>query len=642
MRRLLDVRDHAGHGRRRSALLAHVASCAALVLLAGGPATTDAAEDPPRTPSLKTIAVPEPPELADFVRDRSAAIALGKALFWDMQIGSDGVQACASCHFHAGADSRSRNQLSPGLRRVHADGTADPDTTFAPPLAVDRQLVPEDFPLSPGSNDVVGSQGLPLLDFAGLAADGSELLVVLPDRDGFRVDGLNVRRVTSRNAPTVINAVFNDRNFWDGRAASTFNGVNGLGDADPGARVYRADDPRRPVPVAVRLEHASLASQALLPPLSDVEMSGQGRTFGDVAARLVRGTRDAERRVRKLRPLAKQLVAPDDSVLGRLSAWPRPGLRVKRYEQLIRDAFEPRWWRSPKLIRVAPDGTTDVVDRRDGRPETVESTLLQHNFALFFGIAIQLYEATLVADDSPWDRFMDGDAGAVEALAIEGADVFRSQARGRCINCHEGAELTGASVRRVAESPTRIREGQALDRGFNNIGVRPTTEDPGVGGRDALGRWLSTVRRLDPPPAEPIAVDGAFKVPGLRNVELTAPYFHNGGLLTLRQVLELYSRGGDVRPQHALDGVLEIAPLNVLGSDARELDALEAFLRALTDERVRLRQAPFDHPQLFVPDGHADDALGLRDDGRGVAVDRLREIPAVGRSGGPPLPGFLE
>ena len=65
-------------------------------------------------------------------------------------------------------------------------------------------------------------------------------------------------------------------------------------------------------------------------------------------------------------------------------------------------------------------------------------------------------------------------------------------------------------------------------------------------------------------------------------------------------------------------------------------------VRALTDERVRLRQAPFDHPQLFVPDGHADDALGLRDDGRGVAVDRLREIPAVGRSGGPPLPGFLE
>ena len=45
------------------------------------------------------------------------ARALGKALFWDMQVGSDGIQACASCHFRAGADPRSRNQLSPGLRR---------------------------------------------------------------------------------------------------------------------------------------------------------------------------------------------------------------------------------------------------------------------------------------------------------------------------------------------------------------------------------------------------------------------------------------------------------------------------------------------------------------------------------------------
>ena len=45
-------------------------------------------------------------------------IALGKALFWDMQVGSDGVQACASCHFRAGADPRSKNQVSPGLKHV--------------------------------------------------------------------------------------------------------------------------------------------------------------------------------------------------------------------------------------------------------------------------------------------------------------------------------------------------------------------------------------------------------------------------------------------------------------------------------------------------------------------------------------------
>src|SRR3989449_5324327 len=59
--------------------------------------------------SLKSIPVPEPRNLARYIKDRNAAIALGKALFWDMAVGSDG-QACASCHFHAGADSRSKKR----------------------------------------------------------------------------------------------------------------------------------------------------------------------------------------------------------------------------------------------------------------------------------------------------------------------------------------------------------------------------------------------------------------------------------------------------------------------------------------------------------------------------------------------------
>ena len=68
--------------------------------------------------SLKTLKVPEPPNLADFVKNRAAAITLGKALFWDQQVGSGGVQACATCHFHAGADHRTKNTMNPGF-----DGT---------------------------------------------------------------------------------------------------------------------------------------------------------------------------------------------------------------------------------------------------------------------------------------------------------------------------------------------------------------------------------------------------------------------------------------------------------------------------------------------------------------------------------------
>ena len=53
-----------------------------------------------------------PAELRPLI-GRPAAEILGKALFWDMQVGSDGVQACGSCHFHAGVDNRTRGQLNP-------------------------------------------------------------------------------------------------------------------------------------------------------------------------------------------------------------------------------------------------------------------------------------------------------------------------------------------------------------------------------------------------------------------------------------------------------------------------------------------------------------------------------------------------
>ncbi len=63
---------------------------------------------------LNTIPVPLPADLDLYIKDRAAAIRLGKALFWDMQVGSDGVTACASCHYQAGADGRDKNQRAQG------------------------------------------------------------------------------------------------------------------------------------------------------------------------------------------------------------------------------------------------------------------------------------------------------------------------------------------------------------------------------------------------------------------------------------------------------------------------------------------------------------------------------------------------
>src|SRR3954469_24323194 len=87
-------------------------------------------------------------------------------------------------------------------------------------------------------------------------------------------------------------------------------------------------------------------------------------------------------------------------------------------------------------------------------------------------------------------------------------------------------------------------------------------------------------------PGDRTAVDGAFKTPGLRDVELTAPYFHNGGQLTLRQVVDFYNRGGDRRGPNGNDTTgLGANPSNldpdiqVLGLSLAERADLVAFLK---------------------------------------------------------------
>ena len=193
--------------------------CAAVAtaIIAGG--TAAFGQDPALPQALRTVAVPEPSQLATIVADKRLAIVLGKALFWDMQVGSDNIQACASCHFHAGADSRAKNQLSPGLRRVHPDLTPDPDTTFA--TGANFTLSEDDFPLTIlnnpqdrasgvafESNDVVSSQGIFFSIFADISGTPEDEQTSEPDPDGFQVDGVNVRRVELRHTPTCYQCGF--------------------------------------------------------------------------------------------------------------------------------------------------------------------------------------------------------------------------------------------------------------------------------------------------------------------------------------------------------------------------------------------------------------------------------------------------
>ncbi|WP_437758205.1 cytochrome-c peroxidase [Sorangium sp. So ce1389] len=627
----------------------------------------------PKIP-LGSIRVPEPSNLDEFVRDERVAVALGKALFWDMQVGSDGVQACASCHFRAGADPRSKNQLHPGNPQAENEVF-----TFGGP---NYQLSASDFPLRKLADaedrtsavvhdrpEIVGSQGIASHTFVGTERGQSvDLGAARPD-SVFHVGGVNVRRVEQRNTPTVINAVFNLRNFWDGRAQASFNGVNGWGDRDPDARVLRALTPDALEFVSVRLLDSSLASQAVEPPLSNREMSFFDRPFRDIGKKLVSAV-----------PLAQQKVHPRDSALAPYvldTRRPRAGLRLT-YQQLIERAFRPRWWRSDKIVRVDAEGRPQIVTCPDRELASNEYTMTEFNFSLFFGLAVQAYEATLVSDQAPIDRFMAGETAAISAQAARGFELFEDKAG--CMGCHSPPEFTGATVQKLAErcDDQAARTCEPIERmhtancqiglydqGFYNIGVRPTAEDLGAGVNDRWGSPLSmavlaTEGRFGlgypyaatPPnlvggrPALEPAVAGertihrgVFKTPSLRNVELTAPYFHNGGQLTLRQVVEFYNRGGDFheRNNDMLD--LGIGRRHLTPS---EIDDIVAFLLTLTDERVRGQQAPFDHPQLFVPDGHVGDTAAVQPADGGTAEDVMLEIPAVGAEGGRLPRGFLE
>jgi cytochrome c peroxidase len=461
---------------------------------------------------------------------------------------------------------------------------------------------------------VVGSQGVRFTSFLNINP-GSAVDSGTPITDTvFQVEGQNMRRVTARNTPSVINAVFNFHNFWDGRAHFLFNGVNPFGPLDTTAGVWFSDAAGNLTKQKIGIENASLASQATGPPLDDTEMSFVGRTFPQLGRKML-----------SLTPLGKQLVHPSDSVLGPLSRAVFQGGKMTgqtglnaTYEQMIKDAFVDTFYKS---TQQTPDGFTQM----------------EANFSLFWGLAIQLYEATLVSDQTPFDRLLGGDSNAITPQQEIGMNLFFGAAK--CDVCHAGTELSTATVTAAAfvtnlnnglidQMPVASGQDTIYDLGFNSTGVRPMAGDIGREGNSpfvnpftglpipldystlaelqALGNlpFASVILPDQLPTNFPVSNGGGFKVPGLRNIELTAPYFHNGGAMTLEEMIDFYTRGGDfpsVAASPDLDfnmneiGTLQNAPDKML--------AMVEFMKSLTDERVRNHSAPFDHPELFVPEG---------------------------------------
>lgn len=579
--------------------------------------------------SLKRVRAPQPANLSQYVRDADALVLLGKAFFWDMQTGSDGRTACATCHFHAGADHRTQSQLS------NANGALNPN----------KLLTASDFPFH-ALSDPTRNGSAALHDTSAVAGSAGLFRRVFRDvapgisfDDGFdaadatfSVNGVNTRQVTIRNTPSVINSVFNARNFWDGRASNIFTGATPFGDSDPGLNALSLATGKL-VAERVRLDNSSLASQAVGPPLNSTEMSYDGRTWPQLGKKML-----------SLQPLALQKIAGDDSVLG---AWANPSgagfAAPVTYLDLIRAAFQPAYWQTDELV----DANGQSLGRNGEAANTREFTAAEFNFPVFWGLALQAYEATLVADDSNVDRFFDGMTAALTADEQRGLRVFQSGASD-CTNCHNGPELTLAGITSVNQRGPIGGPGGGggrggnVDTGFFRTGVRPIAEDIGLGGVDGFGNPLSLAVARNA--AARNGVQGLFKTPGLRNVEFTGPYFHNGGQATLEQVVEFYSRGGDFPAGGNLGPGIQNQNLS-----AADRASLVAFLKALTDDRVRYERAPFDHPEICVPAGYDQlDAVSLKLDSTDArftmsAASLYAGIPAVGKSGNAvPLQTFDE
>jgi cytochrome c peroxidase len=819
----------------------------------------------PLRPLAPLSSVPIPPVfgMEGIIADKTAAIELGKALFWDMQAGSDDIQACASCHFNAGADSRANNEVNPGQAggdntfqlgvpfnggkgTNYHYGAGSPDAGFGGYHDGDfpfRKLadINDRFSVTSDLNDVSGSQGVfatsmdkivvttrlnpdavgdinvggdnPVSghthadggDDEGLSfgngehpgpnhkfppgreasksrgkansnvgkPDGTgptqntnsvELNTSTPDPVFSYPDPsdptklINTRKVTGRNTPSAVDAVFNFRNFWDGRAQNVCNGANPFGTRDKQTHLLVVDAVDGKLgPTQVNMVNSALCSQSLGPILSSTEMSADGRNFHQVGKKLLARV-----------PLAQQLVDPTDSVLGAFSKSPDKGLKTS-YSALIQKAFQPEWWQFERHICEAADGSTsvtvDLANFETCPAGTTDYSLMEYNFSLFWGVAIQMYESTLVADQTPLDKYLEqqqsytliGDnlknqytiqlkpgitpytvsiiglnptldasdqdtyafddgqgrvmGGGVNGATIDYASgtlsVFFSdppvsqvpiqinysvgavpltegqlrglhlfQGKAGCVVCHGGPELSNAAVGTVNGFPVErmIMEddsARVYDTGYYHIGVRPTAEDAGLAGNDPVaglplsqaeilrqhvcdGGYETVIvpgRRGDgiaPAPMncnDDVARGGFFKAPQLRNVALTAPYFHNGSQLTLEQVVEFYNRGGDF---NTVEEVKYMDPdIELLGLTMQEKTDLVDFLRnGLTDPRTVAQAAPFDHPQLFTPNGHPQSSNGypIQPDLKhpGQATNQFIEVPAVGAQGGKPLPTFLE
>lgn len=271
---------------------------------------------------------------------------------------------------------------------------------------------------------------------------------------------------------------------------------------------------------------ASLEVQSLGPILNSAEMAHDGRTWADVTSKLGAA-----------RPLALATNLPGDvaAALGNGAS----------YGDLFLAAF----------------GDAAITPVR-------------------IAMALATYERTLVANQTPWDRFAAGNPNALTPQQQQGMAAFGQSG---CAVCHRPPFFT--------------------DHSFRNIGIRPVQED---NGRQAVTN--------NPGDA------GRFKVPSLRNIGLKRTFMHQGRFTTLQQVIDYYGGVGQRFGPNLDPAFLAVQ----VPQPARPL--IDDFVRnALTDPRVAQGLAPFDRPTLRSERPGAQ-RIGIGSPGSGGIIPRLIDV----------------